>query len=121
MYQSQEQRPKTKKKQQPKTKWKMFLRDFAMGKHLLKSWRKWLGWVVVLTVIAIIFIYNERSIEAKQNRIEELEDTHRKLMLKLKDVNDVVLTEEPAERAEARAEGFEDVREYDYYVIPRKK
>ena len=42
-------------------------------------------------------------------------------MLQLKDVNDIVLTEEPEEREKAKADGFVDVREYDYYIIHKDK
>lgn len=112
----------TKTRRQPKEKkWKIFLRKFAMGQHLLKTWKSWLGWVIVFTAIALVAISNQHSIEAKEDKIQELEDTHRKLMLNLKDVNEVVLIDEPMERKVAKEDGFVDVRENDYYIINNKK
>lgn len=105
------------KKEKPQGRAGRFFAEMARGGHLLRSWRKWLGWVITLTIVAVLFIHNERVIDEKEAKIKELEETHRKLMLKLKDVNDVVLMEESEERAKAREDGFEDIKEYDYYEI----
>ncbi len=78
------------------------MRKFAMGQPLLKTWKIWLGWVVVFTAIALVAISNQHAIEAKEDKILELEDTHRRLMLNLKE------------------EGFVEVRENDYYIIQNK-
>lgn len=116
-----QERSDSKKKKQPAEKqWRNFLRKFAMGQPLLKTWKIWLGWVVVFTAIALVAISNQHAIEAKEDKILELEDTHRKLMLNLKDVNEVVLIDEPMERKVAKEEGFVEVRENDYYIIQNK-
>ena len=59
-------------------------------------------WLIVATIVAIIVIFNERVIDEKRARIRELEDKQRTNMLQLKDVNDIVLTEEPEERESPR-------------------
>lgn len=120
MYHQESTETKKKKKSAGK-KWEYSLRRLAMGKPLLKAWKVWLGWVVIFTAIALVAISNQHSIEAKEDKIQELEDTHRKLMLNLKDVNEVVLIDEPMERKVAKEEGFEEVKENDYYIINNKE
>lgn len=110
-----------KKKKRKRGKVAEFFMNAISGRHLLLSWRRWIGWLITATIIAIIFIFNERVIDEKRAQIRELEDKQRTNMLKLKDVNDIVLTEEPEEREKAREDGFEDVKEYDYYIIHRDK
>ncbi len=117
MYRGQE--PQKKKRKRGKVA--EFLLNAISGRHLLLSWRRWIGWLIVATIVAIIFIFNERVIDEKRARIRELEDKQRTNMLQLKDVNDIVLTEEPEEREKAREDGFVDVREYDYYIIHKDK
>ena len=107
------------KKKQKRGKMAEFFMNTVSGRHLLLSWRRWIGWVIVATIISIIFIYNERVIDGKRAHIKELEDKQRTNMLMLKDVNDIVLTEEPKEREKAKKEGFINVRESDYYIIKK--
>ena len=117
MYRGKE--PQKKKRKRGKVA--EFFMNAVSGRHLLLSWKRWVGWLAVATIISIIFIYNERVIDEKRARIQELEEMQRSNMLQLKDVNDIVLTEEPEEREKAKADGFVDVREYDYYIIHNDK
>lgn len=109
----------TPKPVKPPKKWQLYLRDVFSGRHLLKTWKSWLGWLIVFAVVAFAAISNEQSIGAKQMRIKELQHQHDSLILELKAVNEVVVTEESAERKKAYDEGFVDVRENNYYVIPK--
>jgi hypothetical protein len=113
------------KEPQKKTRKRGKVADFFMkavsGRHLLLSWRRWAGWLVVGTIISIIFIYNERAIDEKRAYIKKLEKKQSSNVEQLKNVNDIVLTNEQKEREKARKDGFVDVREYDYYIIKKNK
>ena len=85
MYRGQE--PQKKKRKRGKVA--EFLLNAISGRHLLLSWRRWVGWLIVATIVAIIVIFNERVIDEKRERIRELEDKQRTNMLQLKDVNDI--------------------------------
>jgi len=118
MYRGQE--PQKKQKKRKRGKVEEFFVNVVSGRHLLLSWRRWAGWVIVATIISIIFIFNERVIDEKRDRIKKLEEEQRSNMLHLKDVNDIVLSAEADERKKAQEDGFVDVREYDYYIIHKK-
>ena len=110
-----EKEPEKKKRKRGKVT--EFFVNTISGRHLLLSWRRWTGWLVVGTIISIIFIFNERVIDEKQSKIKELEKRQYHNMQQLKDVNDIVLTNQLEEREKAQKDGFVDVREYDYYII----
>ncbi len=114
-----EKEPQKKKRKRGKVA--EFFMDVVSGRHLLLSWRRWAGWVLVATIISIIFIFNERVIDEKRERIQELEKEQRSYMLQLKDANDIVMASESEERERAKKDGFVDVREYDYYIIHKDK
>ena len=109
----------TPKPAKPPKKWELYLRDIISGRLLLKTWKSWIGWLVVIALIAIIGISNEQSIQGKEKHIKELQHQHDSLILELKAVNEVVVTEESTERSKAYEEGYVDVRENNYYVIPK--
>lgn len=115
MYRGKE--PEKKQQRRKRGKVAEFFMNAVAGRHLLMSWKKWVGWLVVATIISIIFIYNERVIDEKRERIRELEEVQRGKMLQLKDVNDIVLTDELRERERAKEDGFVEVKEHEHYII----
>ena len=109
------------KKKRKRSKVAEFFMNAVSGRHLLLSWRRWVGWVIVATIISIIFIYNERVISEKRAQIKKLEGEQSTNVEQLKDVNDIVLTNEQRERENARKDGYVEVRENDYYIIKKSK
>ena len=119
MYHGKE--PEKKQKKRKRGKVAEFFMNAVAGRHLLMSWKKWVGWLVVATIISIIFIYNERVIDEKRERIRELEKVEGRKILQLKAMNDIVLGSESDEIDKAKEDGFVDVKEYDYYIIHKNQ
>ena len=117
MYQGKSSRPK-QEKQKPTPRWILFVRDVFAGKHLLKTWKRWAPWALIIFVDMLLIVANERSINKKESEVKNAADTQKTLMRKLKQTNETVYSEKQ-EDLNQRAEelGFEPIKEYQYYHI----
>lgn len=115
---------RTTKKTEPEkpSKWRVFLNGILAGKFLLKTWRKWAPWLLLIIVVMTISVYNERSIDAKEARIREDLSAQDSLMRELRKINEVIYADQQGVLAEqAAADGFEPVNEYEYYKIVKEE
>lgn len=99
-----------------------FLREAISGKHLLRTWKKWLPWLLIFSVISLIIVYNEYSIDKKERRNAALQKQHDSIVVELRSVNEIIYTEDETQLRDAAHErGFVDIQDNDYYIIKSKK
>ncbi len=95
-----------------------FLRDAISGKHLLRTWKKWLPWLLIFSIVSLIIVYNEYSIDKKERRNAALQKQHDSIVVELRNVNEIIYTEDETQlRNAAQERGFVDIQENDYYII----
>ena len=94
------------------------MRDIFAGKHLLKTWKKWAPWFLIVFIDMILVVANERNINKKEAEVREATHTQKTLLRKLKQTNETVFSDKQDNfNQKAEEMGFEPIKEYQYYHI----
>lgn len=121
MYNSAPKKSAPKKKNEKRSRVNAFLRDAFAGKHLLKLLPLWIGWIVSLFLVLFVSVQNENSIDNKEKIVREKQSVQDSLMRELKKINEAVYAENNNDLYEqAATDGYERVKEYDYYKVTKK-
>ena len=79
---------------------------------------KWLPWLLIFSIVSLIIVYNEYSIDKKERRNAALQKQHDSIVVELRNVNEIIYTEDETQlRNAAQERGFVDIQENDYYII----
>lgn len=106
------------KPQKPAPRWVSFFRDAFAGKHLLKSWKFWMPWLLIIMMDMLIIIANEQSINKKEAEVKKELKVQKSLLRKLKQNNESVYSNKKDEfRNQAESLGYEPIKEYNYYQV----